>query len=99
MTLVGLQYQSNVMAANMKYSVQKMIDEHCEGVLILKIRQMYVCGNDVLCIKFIYNSIGAIIEAVEIDNDSEFEEDELAVPNTEVTREFFNKVVNNPSLK
>lgn len=65
----------------------------------MKIRQVYVCGKDTVCIRFIYNNIGSIVGSREINNDLQFGENEFAVPNVEVTSEFFANVINNSRLK
>ena len=67
--------------------------------IILKIRQVYTCGNDALAVRFIYDSNDRISECVEVAGELEFDLDEIAVPNVEVTNEFFTKVINNPRLK
>lgn len=65
----------------------------------MKVRQTYECKNDSITIQFTYNKDKLITEFKEVDIDLETENDELIMPNVNITAEFFNKIINNQRLK
>lgn len=64
----------------------------------MKVRQTYLCKNDVICIQFLYDSQGRVIELKEIDPKSPMESGEYIIPKVEVTDMCFSKIINNPRL-
>lgn len=65
----------------------------------MKIRQAYQCKDEIVCVQFIYDKQGLIVELKEIQHKSKMEVGEYALPRVEVTEDCLFKIINNPKLR
>lgn len=63
-----------------------------ERGLDMIIRQTYTCKGEMITIRFHYSEDSSIESAEEVDRLEGFNENELTVPDAEVTRDFFDHV-------
>lgn len=56
------------------------------------IRQTYTCKSEMITIRFHYSEDSSIESAEDVDRFEGFYENELTVPDAEVTRDFFDHV-------